>query len=262
MKKLSRLSFIVMIFSVSFLMASCAVPAKTGKTMVKRSGESQNTKMSIEERLDAIEIKLQKIQNILGITDEQKESVNEFTLTDKPSSQNMGKTEDASDSITFSDGNILTSEDDDTPDELFSQEEQEDSSEKNNSLTARDASPNLLYKKARTLLLDKKFKDAEKEFDYLAKRYPSHPLAVNALYWMGECRYSIKDYKGAIVIFKQLVEKYPNGRKVPDALLKTAYAYISINDTDNAHEYLKKVVMQFPFSPAGEKAEKKLQSFR
>jgi len=49
---------------------------------------------------------------------------------------------------------------------------------------------------------------------------------------------------------------------VPDALLKTAYAYLSLDDADRAHHYLKKVVKQYPFTPAGEKAEQKLKAFQ
>ncbi|MBF0257336.1 MAG: tol-pal system protein YbgF [Desulfamplus sp.] len=263
MNQISRLSLIVILFSVSLLVASCAVPAKTGRSVTTGSGETQTDQnmavretkplkltaqnhelihQRIEQRLDRIESILRNIEKIVGF--------DSASLQIEPS-----------DSINISEQTLdeddgITSYDDTTEPPMNS----EDSTYNEGAIAS--ASPEKLYGKARRLLIDKKFKDAEKEFKSLEQRYPSHPLAVNALYWMGECRYSIKDYKGSITIFKQLVEKYPNGRKVPDALLKTAYAYLSMSDTDNAKEYLKKVVMQFPFSPAGEKAAKKLQSFR
>ncbi|MBF0202446.1 MAG: tetratricopeptide repeat protein, partial [Desulfamplus sp.] len=84
-------------------------------------------------------------------------------------------------------------------------------------------------------------------------------LAVNALYWMGECRYSLQDYTGAVSVFKGLVEKYPRGIKVPDALLKIAYSHLSLDDTDRALHYLKNLVKQYPFSSAGEKAAERLK---
>ena len=84
-------------------------------------------------------------------------------------------------------------------------------------------------------------------------------LADNALYWSGECRYARKEYAEAIGLFKQVLEKYPQGSKVPDALLKIGLAYISTGDKKNARVYLKKTVSQYPFTPAGTKAEKKLK---
>ncbi len=122
--------------------------------------------------------------------------------------------------------------------------------------------PETLYTKGRSLLLENNLDEAEKLFRHFSEKYPNHTLAINALYWTGECRYSLHDYNEAVVIFKNLVQKYPKGVKVPAALLKTAYAYLSMDDTDKAHHYLKSVIKQYPFSPAGEKAAQKLKSFQ
>ena len=83
-----------------------------------------------------------------------------------------------------------------------------------------------------------------------------------ALYWLGECSYSLEEFPKAIQTFKELVDRYPKRGKVPDALLKTAYAYLSLDDSDRAHHYLKLVVKRYPFTPAGEKAEQKLKAFQ
>jgi len=132
-----------------------------------------------------------------------------------------------------------------------------------NNLTATiPKDPETLYTKARSLLLENDLKKAEKLFRLFSEKYPDHTLAINALYWTGECRYSQHDYHAAITIFRSMVEQFPKGVKVPDALLKTAYAYLSMDETDRAHHYLKSVVKQYPFSPSGEKAAQKLKAFQ
>ena len=119
-----------------------------------------------------------------------------------------------------------------------------------------------IYTKARALLLENSPEKAEPLFKSLYQNHPKHTLAVNALYWAGECRYSLHDYEGAITLFKRLMEEYPKGIKVPDAMLKTAYAYLSLDDPNRAHHYLKSLVKTYPFSPAGEKAAEKLKAYQ
>lgn len=128
-------------------------------------------------------------------------------------------------------------------------------------LEPKDASPQNLYKKARNLLLEDNFSQAADLFIQFIKKYPEHSLADNAVYWLGECYYSLRQFKKAIPIFKDLEHKYPKSEKVPDANLKLGYSYLSLNDTNRAHHYLKKVIKTYPFSPAAEKAEEKLKEF-
>lgn len=122
--------------------------------------------------------------------------------------------------------------------------------------------PTLLYKKARSMLLEENFPGAGELFKAFMVHYPDSPLADNALYWLGECHYALGDFPDAIKVFKELVDRYPKGGKVPDALLKTAYSYLNLDDSDRAHHYLKLVVKGYPFTPAGAKAEQKLKTFQ
>jgi tol-pal system protein YbgF len=122
--------------------------------------------------------------------------------------------------------------------------------------------PILLYNSARSLVLEENFHEATRLFKEFLTRYPNSELADNALYWLGECHYSLGNFQEAINTFKDVVTLYPKGGKVPDALLKTAYAYLSLDDADRAHHYLKLVVRGYPFTPAGEKAEQKLKAFQ
>lgn len=118
------------------------------------------------------------------------------------------------------------------------------------------------YKKALSLYNAENYTEAAAIFGAMAENYPGHDLADNALYWIGECRYSQKDYKGAIAEFKRVVRDYPKGSKVPDALLKIGYAYLTLGDRDNAQSFLKKVIKEYPFTPAGAKAGDMLQKMQ
>jgi len=121
-----------------------------------------------------------------------------------------------------------------------------------------DLDPVKLYKKGRTLLLERNIPMAQALFSDFVKKFPDHNLADNALYWLGECSYTTGDYEKAAEIFKTLIQTYPKGQKIPDALLKTGYSYMSIDDVSQANHYFKKVITRYPFSPAADKAQQKL----
>lgn len=127
--------------------------------------------------------------------------------------------------------------------------------------TIEYSDPAQLYQKARTLLLTGDTDNASDLFATFAKAHPDHALADNALYWLGECHYSLGRYQKAIIVFKDLVKTYPKAEKVPDALLKIGYAYLSLDDINRANHFLKLVLKKYPFSPAGEKAQEKLKEF-
>lgn len=123
-------------------------------------------------------------------------------------------------------------------------------------------SPQMHYNKALARYKNADYQAAASLFNGFVEKYPDHELADNALYWEAECRYAMKTFPQAITAFKRVVDEYPNGGKVPDAMLKTGYAYLSIDDRASAKVYLKKVIKNYPFSPAGTKAEMMLKKLK
>jgi len=119
--------------------------------------------------------------------------------------------------------------------------------------------PEKLYNEAMDLYENANYDDAAKDFIAFFEKYPGHKFADNALYWAGECYYSRNNFSAAIISFQKVIKQYPKGSKVPDALLKTGYSYLAMDDTENGRFFLKKVVANFPFSPAGSKAEEMLK---
>ncbi|MBF0378887.1 MAG: tol-pal system protein YbgF [Desulfamplus sp.] len=263
------LIFAAILTAYSTFLASCAMPAKKAKPSSSSSQVSEGSKQSkqtVEQRLDKLSIRLERIEQALGLNEAQE--VVQDTKQDISQDNEIFGTGEAIGEADITEGVLpsVSSEDIFSPDSSNEADKivskSDEIYQKDHTSSQASSKPEVLYSKARALLINNKFQAAEQEFRLLAQNYPNHSLAVNSYYWIGECRYSTKDYKGAIAIFKELVEKYPNGRKVPDALLKTAYSYIAIKDKYNGREYLKKVIKQFPFTPAGEKAEKRLQALK
>jgi tol-pal system protein YbgF len=85
--------------------------------------------------------------------------------------------------------------------------------------------------------------------DFIAK-FPRHPLAANAQYWIAEAYYVQRDYRQAIVEFRKVVETYPASPKAADALVKVGLCYTSLRDTTRAKQAWQLVVTTYPSTEA------------
>lgn len=103
-----------------------------------------------------------------------------------------------------------------------------------------------------------KYTAAAAAFRTFVGRYNKHAYADNAMYWLGECFYDMKNFRLALKMFRQVVENYPSGNKAPDALLKMAFSYIKLKETANARTVLAQVVQSFPKSQVANLASKTL----
>lgn len=93
--------------------------------------------------------------------------------------------------------------------------------------------------------------------DFLT-RFPDHPLAANAMYWMGEAFYGEKKFENAILQFQDVIQKYGDHPKVAAALLKQGLAFKALDDIKNARVILQKVVADYPGSAEAKKAKEHL----
>ena len=87
--------------------------------------------------------------------------------------------------------------------------------------------------------------------DFIAK-YPKHPLAGNAQYWIGEAYWAQRDYRQALVEFEKVFEHGP--AKAPDALLKIGLCYLRLGDTSRAQQAWQRVVNEYPKSDSASMA--------
>lgn len=124
---------------------------------------------------------------------------------------------------------------------------------------ASAASPQTLYEKGLNLIRSGRAAPGRSTLEQFLKTYPKHPLAPNALYWIGEGWYGEKNYPQAILAFKDVVAKYPKHAKAQAALLKIGMSYRNVGDKDNAVFYLRTLVDDHPGSEPARLAEQQLR---
>jgi tol-pal system protein YbgF len=99
--------------------------------------------------------------------------------------------------------------------------------------------------------------------DFLA-RYPGHPLAINAQYWIGEAYYSQRDYRQALLEFQKVLQMpAPAGNRKPaDALLKLGLCYSNLREPESAEKAWQQLLQQHPRSESAAHARSLLRTRR
>ncbi len=92
-------------------------------------------------------------------------------------------------------------------------------------------------------------------FQTFLRLYSGNDYAGHALYWLGECYYSLQQYAAAAEAFQKAIDQYPHSAKAPDALLKLAATLKQMNRNDRAGEVLKQLQERYPDSAAAHKAQ-------
>jgi tol-pal system protein YbgF len=92
------------------------------------------------------------------------------------------------------------------------------------------------------------------EWSGLMQKFPEHPLAASAQYWIGEAYYRQRDFHQAIVEFRKVIDGYANSPQVPEALLKIGLCYRALNDSARARETWEQLSKEFPASNAASQA--------
>ncbi len=95
-------------------------------------------------------------------------------------------------------------------------------------------------------------------FSSLLREYPTHTLASNCQYWLGECYFGSRDYKSAADAFTA-VFNYAESTKRDDATLMLGRCYYSLNERGKAREYFQAVIDQHQGSEYVEKARQWLR---
>jgi len=103
---------------------------------------------------------------------------------------------------------------------------------------------------------------ARESLQLFLKDNPQHPLAVNAMYWMGEAYFGEKSYENAILQFQDVIQKHPTHPKTPAAMFKQGLAFQALGDTSNAKIILRKVQETYPQSEEAGKAKAKLAELK
>ena len=124
--------------------------------------------------------------------------------------------------------------------------------------SVKDPGPPTQYLKAFGLYSANNFSGAIAAFEEFMKSSPQSDYSANALYWVGECHYSLADYAKAKEFFQRVTENYPLSSKAPDALLKLGYTLLGMKEKDKATAIFEKVITSYPSNPAALKARERL----
>jgi len=98
------------------------------------------------------------------------------------------------------------------------------------------------------------------DFTELITRFPRHPLASSAQFWVGEAYYRQHDFRQALVEFQKVVDAYPRSQQVAEALLKIGLCHRALHDTARARETWERLVREHPGSEATTQARSLLGS--
>jgi tol-pal system protein YbgF len=124
--------------------------------------------------------------------------------------------------------------------------------------TPRTGNPEQEYNAALTTFRSREHGQAVLDFiDFIAK-YPKHPLASNAQYWIGEAYWTQRDYRQALVEFDK-VSEYGQA-KAPDALVKIGLCHLRLRDVPRAQQAWQRVVREYPKSEAAPLAQSLLRT--
>ncbi|TAN55440.1 MAG: tol-pal system protein YbgF [Magnetospirillum sp.] len=91
------------------------------------------------------------------------------------------------------------------------------------------------YDEAYSLAQKGDYDGAERSFQAFLKQYPTHQLAGNAQYWLGDIAFSQrKDFAQAAKLFGEAYKKYPKHTKAPDMLYKLGASFGQLDMKDQA----------------------------
>lgn len=126
-------------------------------------------------------------------------------------------------------------------------------------LPNQSLSPQVVYNMAYTDYLKGNFELAIEGFNLYIEQFPRSPLSDNALYWIGECHFSLRGYEKAIDHFNELILDYPDGDKVPAAYLKKGISLVELGKKEEALLVFKLLISKYPLEEETKIAQQKIR---
>ena len=120
-------------------------------------------------------------------------------------------------------------------------------------------SPQETYSMAYNDYLKGNYDLAIESFKLYRAQFPGSPLADNALYWIGECRYSQRKFEEAVDAFDELILTYPQGDKAAAAHLKKGLSFVELGKKPEALAALKILVAKYPLEEESKIAQEKIR---
>jgi tol-pal system protein YbgF len=93
--------------------------------------------------------------------------------------------------------------------------------------------------------------------EFLAK-YPEHPRATSAKFWIAEAYFRAREFAQAAVEYQKVIDD-PPGDRTADALLKLGLAQRAVRRDDRARETWARLIRDYPDSEAAQRARAALR---
>lgn len=128
--------------------------------------------------------------------------------------------------------------------------------------TPTGGDPNQLYDQAAQDLTQGRYSMALQNFRLFVGKFPTHELADNAQYGVGECFFAQSQFDSASTAYAAVDASYPQGDKVPAALYKRALAEEKLGHGSESRRLLEDLVKRFPLSGESQLARERLGTSR
>ncbi len=99
-------------------------------------------------------------------------------------------------------------------------------------------------------------------FSLYREQFGASPLADNALYMIGECRFSQKKYPAAVETFDDLILTYPISDKIAAAYLKKGFALAEMKKKTEALAVLRLLLSKYPLEEEAKQAQQKIKELQ
>ena len=120
-------------------------------------------------------------------------------------------------------------------------------------------SPEALYNSAYGDYLKGSYDLAREGFQEYVNNYPQTELSDNALYWIGETFYGVRNFAEAVDAFDRVIQIYPKGDKVAAAILKKGFSYLELENRQAGVKELRWVIQKHPTSEEAKIARNRLK---
>lgn len=120
----------------------------------------------------------------------------------------------------------------------------------------------VVYGRAFDALKEARYPEAIVGMSDVITRFPDHPLAANAQYWLGQTYFVTREYAKAIEAFSAVGNRTPESSKAPDALLKRGLSELWLGRAEAARTTFSEVLRRYPQSDAARAAREQLSRWR
>ena len=104
-----------------------------------------------------------------------------------------------------------------------------------------------MYQKGLRLFNENDYQEAQLIFNRLLTSNPTHEMASNSQYWIGECLFALGKYEEAVQVFNKVLG-YQQSHKKDDALLMKGQSYLNLKQLESAQSSFKELLNQYPDS--------------